>query len=69
MRERLDCCRPSLTYVTQVEGVDLALDLVIGGLRGRSDTYVSHSETQLFVDSLATAMTGTKGDILEKPPQ
>jgi hypothetical protein len=40
-----------------MEGVDLALDLVIEGLRRRwdsdkVDTCVSHSETQLPVDSL-----------------
>ena len=49
------------------EGVDLALDLVIEGcvVGVLFDTYVSHSETDLFVDSLATAMTGRKRVILE----
>ena len=46
---------------------DLVLDLVIEGcvVGVWFDTYVSHSETELFVDSLATARTGRKSVILE----
>ena len=42
-----------------MKGVDLTLDLVIEGCVV-GVWYVSHSETELFVDSLATAMTGRK---------
>ena len=54
-----------------MEGVDLALDLVIETeVSGRTlvDACVSHSETQLSMDSLATAMMGTKRAILGKSP-
>ena len=56
-----------------MEGVDLAFDLVqrieVGGGALVVDTYVSHSDSQLSIDSLATAITGTKRAILGKPPQ
>ena len=57
----------------QVEGVDLAFDLVqrseVDGRALVVDTYVSHSESQLSIDSLATAMMGTKRSILGKSPR
>ena len=57
----------------QVEGVDLAFDLVqrieVGGRTLVVDTYVSHSESQLSIDSLATAMMGAKRYILGKSPR
>ena len=47
-----------------MEGVDLAFDLVqrieVSGWTLVVDTYVSHSETQLSTDSLATAINGNK---------
>ena len=53
-----------------MEGVDLAFDLVqrseVDGRALVVDTYVSHSESQLSIDSLATAMMGTKRAILGK---
>ena len=56
-----------------MEGVDLAFDLVqrieVAGRTLVVDTYVSHSESQLSIDSLATAMMGTKRAILGKSPQ
>ena len=56
-----------------MEGVDLAFDLVqrieVGGRTLVVDTYVSHSESRLPIDSLATAMMGTKRAILGKSPQ
>ena len=55
-----------------MEGVDLTLDLVIETeVSGRTlivDACVSHSETQLSINSLATAMMGTKRAILGKSP-
>ena len=45
------------------------LRLVIGGRTLIVDTHAPRSETQLSIDSLATAMMGTKRSILGKSPR
>ena len=56
-----------------MEGVDLAFDRVqrieVGGRTLVVDTYVSHSESQLSTDSLASAIIKTKRAILGKSSQ